>query len=67
MQIPETENIELDKLLNSRCSYCGLPAQGNYSIHRDDFGVGPEVPLCDACGSGRHPTCEQIWALISEA
>jgi hypothetical protein len=57
----------LDALLNSRCSYCGGPAEGNYSIHRDGFGEGPEVPLCDACGGERTPTLAEIWARIAEA
>jgi hypothetical protein len=47
------------------CVYCEGPAQGNYSIHRDGFDEGPEVPLCDKCGSGPTPTCGDIWAKIS--
>lgn len=47
------------------CAYCGRPAEGNYSIHRDAFCDGPEVDLCDACGSDVLPTCTQIWARIS--
>ena len=47
------------------CAYCRKLAQGNFSIHRDDFGVGPEVPLCDECGKDPTPTCEQIWKRIS--
>lgn len=47
------------------CAYCGKPAEGNFSIHRDGFGVGPEVELCDACGGYPHPTCEQIWEQIA--
>lgn len=48
------------------CAYCGAPAQGNYSIHRDGFGVGPEVPLCDCCGSSDEPTCSDIWDKIAQ-
>lgn len=48
-----------------RCVYCGLPADGNFSIHRDGFGVGPEVPLCDACGGHEEPTLMEIWERIS--
>jgi hypothetical protein len=44
------------------CAYCGLPAQGNFTIHRDGFGAGPEVPLCDACGGGASPSSGEIWA-----
>ena len=47
------------------CAYCGHPAQGNWSIHRDGFGDGPEVDLCDDCGDADHPTCEDIWARIA--
>mgnify|MGYP000542297850 CR=1 FL=1 len=59
--------LDISKLLNSRCSYCGEPAQGNYSIHRDGFGIGPEVPLCNSCGAHTDPSEEVIWAKISEA
>lgn len=48
-----------------RCAYCGGPAEGNYSIHRDGFCIGPEVPLCDRCGSRQYPTCGEIWNRIS--
>lgn len=47
------------------CAFCGKPAEGNYSIHRDAFGVGPEVDLCDAHGSEATPTCEEIWERIA--
>lgn len=47
------------------CAYCGKPVQGNYSIHRDGFGEGPEVDLCDDCGKDPLPTCEDIWDRIS--
>lgn len=47
------------------CAYCGGSTQGNYSIHRDGFGLGPEVPLCDEHGSKPTPTCEEIWARIA--
>lgn len=49
------------------CAYCKAPAQGNYSIHRDGFCIGPEVPLCDDCGAHAEPTCEEIWEKISMA
>ena len=51
--------------MDEACSYCGRPAEGNFSIHRDGFGVGPEVELCDACGSEELPTCGQIWGRIA--
>jgi hypothetical protein len=48
------------------CAFCGGPAEGNCSIHRDGFGVGPEVDLCDAHGSGELPSCPQIWDRIAQ-
>lgn len=50
---------------NPECSYCEEPAQGNYSIHRDGMGEGPEVPLCDECGGHPTPTEHEIWLVIS--
>jgi len=61
------ERLDMEKLLNCFCSYCGKSAEGNYSIHRDGFGQGPEVPLCDACGGEGTPALAQIWTRISEA
>lgn len=55
--------------LIERCAYCnriiGTEEKINYRIHRDGFGVGPEVPLCDEHGSGMFPTCEEIWDRIA--
>jgi hypothetical protein len=48
------------------CVFCGGATQGNYAIHRDGFGIGPEVDLCDDCGSESTPTCEEIWACIAQ-
>ncbi len=59
-------SIELQALLSGRCVYCGRAAEGNFSVHRDGMGVGPVVPLCDACGSNYEPTLYQIWARIAE-
>lgn len=50
----------------SPCAYCGKPAEHRHTIHRDGFCVGPEVPLCDACGSRETPTCEDIWSRIAK-
>lgn len=49
------------------CAYCGAEIAGEvrYGIHRDGFDEGPEVDLCDGCGSGPLPTCEEIWAKIA--
>lgn len=48
------------------CCFCGKRAQGNYSVHRDGFCKGPEVPLCDACGKDESPTLEEIWKAIKD-
>ena len=47
------------------CAACGCEAEGNYSVHRDGFCVGPEVPLCDACGDSERPTLTEIWDAIA--
>lgn len=47
------------------CAYCEEPAEGNYGIHRDGLGEGPELDLCDACGSGEYPTLQEIWEVTS--
>jgi hypothetical protein len=51
------------------CAACGKAAESEngeplYSIHRDGFGDGPEVPLCSGCGSSEHPSCEKLWQQI---
>ena len=46
------------------CALCGNPAEGEYAIHRDGMGVGPQVRLCNACGSQPTPTCEDIWEAL---
>ena len=49
------------------CAYCGASAKGSaYGIHRDGFGEGPEVPLCDTCGGDNLLTCKKIWARIAQ-
>lgn len=48
------------------CAYCGKPAEGNFAIHRDGFGVGPEVDLCDPCGGDCRPTTCEIWSEIAQ-
>lgn len=48
------------------CAYCGRPAEGNYSIHRDGFCDGPEVDLCDAHGGRMTPTCPEIWDRLAD-
>lgn len=49
-----------------KCAMCLCLAQGNYSIHRDGLGVGPELPLCDACGGSEGPSCEEMWAAFAK-
>jgi len=48
------------------CAYCGKPAEGGFAIHRGGFGVGPEVDLCNACGSQETPTSWEIWEQIAQ-
>lgn len=57
----------VQKKILAQCAFCGSPAQGKYSIHRDGFGDGPEVPLCNACGSKPEPTEAEIWSKIGQA
>lgn len=52
--------------MTDACAFCGQPAGGNFSIHRDGFGVGPEVPLCDACGGHEEPSGPEIWDRIAQ-
>lgn len=47
------------------CAACGKPATGEYTIHRDGLGEGPEVPLCKGCGEGETPAADVIWAMIA--
>lgn len=57
---------ELPKVLRFElCAACGEPVQGNYAVHRDGFGDGPEVDLCDRCGGFETPTLPQLWAMIA--
>lgn len=44
----------------TECAACDNEAGTTYGIHRDGFGEGPEVMLCDDCGSGFLPTCEKF-------
>jgi NAD-dependent SIR2 family protein deacetylase len=50
-----------------RCVYCGTVVSGEpeYTIHRDGFGEGPEVPLCSSCGGSDKPSCVAIWNKIA--
>lgn len=47
------------------CAYCGGHADGNFSIHRDGFAVGPEVELCDECVEDPELSCFDIWDEIA--
>lgn len=48
------------------CVYCDKVAGTRFAIHRDGFGEGPDVPLCDACGEDDAITCEMIWVRVAE-
>ncbi len=54
--------------IRSACVYCSKVPQGNHTIHLSEEamseGERPEVPLCDACGSGEAPSCEMIWTRL---
>lgn len=55
-------------MAKKKCAYCGATTDGEkYAVHRDGFGVGPEVPLCDTCGEGERPTLREIWDRIAQA
>jgi hypothetical protein len=62
----EGEHVGLCRACGSTCAYCGAAATGADSIHRDGFGLGPEVVLCDPCGTGRLPSAEQIWYKVAK-
>lgn len=47
------------------CAFCDVPAEGNFAVHRDGFDEGPEVDLCDDCGSGDVPSLSTIWDRIA--
>ncbi len=51
------------------CAYCERVINGevHFTIHRDGFGEGPEVDLCDGCGLDSMITCEEILAKISRS
>lgn len=66
MKTIEQVEVNLQDLLNGVCVYCAKKAQGNYAIHRDGFGEGPEVPLCDNCGGSQFPSLATIWGRINE-
>jgi len=46
------------------CACCGSRSERQRSIHRDGFGKGPEVWLCNDCGMGELPTLAEIWSRI---
>ena len=51
-------------MTNECANGCGSEAGTSYSIHMHGFGEGPEVYLCDACGSEELPSMDTIWANI---
>jgi hypothetical protein len=63
-----SEALKLAVILRGeRCAFCGQPAEGNFSIHRDGFSEGPEVALCDKCGGYPEPSLPEIWDRISQS
>jgi hypothetical protein len=48
------------------CAFCGRPAQGEFSVHRDGFSIGPEVDLCNDCGGRETPTLAEMWRKIAQ-
>lgn len=67
MLFPEMVEGDPDlDLVGKPCVYCGKTSEGYFSIHRDGFGEGPEVPLCNQCGGFESPTPEDIWCKISK-
>jgi hypothetical protein len=66
----DLRDIEKEILLTINkvhCSYCFVEIKGEveFTVHRDGFGIGPEVPLCVGCGSKPIPTLEEIWSKIA--
>lgn len=59
MNIPEAHNKQMS--MRSVCAFCQKSVQGKYSIHRDAFGAGPEVDLCD----GKHSAAAIVRHAIS--
>lgn len=52
-----------------RCVYCDvqIPHPVEFGIHRDAGCDGPEMRLCDRCGSHPDtPSCDEIWTRIKE-
>ena len=66
MRSEATRHSVDERMKGKTCAYCGRKSQGMHSIHRDGFGVGPEVPLCNACGSRETPSCAAIWDRIAK-
>lgn len=54
----------MTKKKRALCAACGKRSERNHSVHRDGFEIGPEVWLCDACGSHPTPTLRELWASI---
>jgi hypothetical protein len=64
-------HLRLVQPLPLACAACGSPAalkedgEPRYTIHRDGFSVGPEVPLCEDCGGHELPDCPTLWDMIA--
>lgn len=48
---------------DSHCAACGvaIPGEVQHRIHRDGFGLGPEVAICHWCGAFELPSCQTLW------
>lgn len=60
------EDDEIMEAFPKPCAACGKDAEGNHTIHRDGFGKGPKVPICNACGADVTPSCPDLWDQIAE-
>lgn len=60
----ENHEFPNEDLAGKTCAACGKPSEGYRSIHRDWFGEGPEVPLCNDCGLHEYPSCPELWNRI---
>lgn len=65
MSIEDIDGEPDPNILGKPCSACGTPSEGYFSIHRDGFCEGPEVPLCNGCGAEETPTTGELWHSIA--
>ncbi len=51
-------------MIDTPCAACGKPSEKQYAIHQHAFCDGPEVWICNACGSKPTPALPELWAKI---